>query len=174
MKRIWLIPMSMIALSVLSASCSDDNPTAPANDNLVQFTATLSPANEVPSITNSESVGSGSANIDFFLTRDSAGAITGGTVNFTVNAAGFPSTTSITAAHIHTGAAGVSGPVLVSANVAAGEVPLAGGAATFYRGGLAISAANAQAIINNPAGFYFNVHTSANPGGVMRGQLVKS
>ena len=30
-----------------------------------------------------------------------------------------------------------------------------------------------QAIINNPAGFYFNAHSTLNPGGVVRGQLVK-
>jgi hypothetical protein len=30
-----------------------------------------------------------------------------------------------------------------------------------------------QQIINNPAGFYFNAHSTLNPGGVARGQLVK-
>jgi hypothetical protein len=30
-----------------------------------------------------------------------------------------------------------------------------------------------NAIINNPSGFYFNVHSTLNPGGVARGQLVK-
>ena len=50
---------------------------------------------------------------------------------------------------------------------------LINGAVTLSRLNIAISAVNAQAIINNPAGFYFNVHTSANSGGVMRGQLVK-
>ena len=34
-------------------------------------------------------------------------------------------------------------------------------------------AATLQSIIDNPAGFYFNVHSSTNPGGVARGQLVK-
>src|SRR5262249_10815378 len=34
------------------------------------------------------------------------------------------------------------------------------------------SPANAQSIISNPAGFYFNVHSSANTGGAARGQLV--
>ena len=27
--------------------------------------------------------------------------------------------------------------------------------------------------LSEPGGFYFNVHTTLNPGGVMRGQLVK-
>ena len=173
MKRLSLIPILVVTLAVLSTSCSKDNPVAPANDNLVQFKATLLPANEVPPITNAESVGSGSANVDFFLTRDSAGAIASGLVNFRVDVTGYPATTAITASHIHPGAAGVNGSVLVSANVAAGEVVLTNGAVTYFRGGVAISAANAQAIINNPAGFYFNVHTTLNSGGVMRGQLVK-
>jgi hypothetical protein len=36
-----------------------------------------------------------------------------------------------------------------------------------------MSAANAQAIVANPAGFYFNVHTPVNPGGAARGQLAR-
>jgi hypothetical protein len=29
-----------------------------------------------------------------------------------------------------------------------------------------------NAILNNPAGYYFNVHTALNGGGAVRGQLV--
>ena len=36
-----------------------------------------------------------------------------------------------------------------------------------------MTAVIAQQIVNNPAGYYFNVHTDLNKGGVMRGQLVK-
>ena len=54
-----------------------------------------------------------------------------------------------------------------------GEVTLSGGSGNFTRVGLTMTAATAQSILDNPAGFYFNVHTAANPGGVMRGQLVK-
>jgi hypothetical protein len=170
MKRFSVI---LAALAVLATGCSKNNPTAPADDNHIQFKATLLPANEVPPIAGSEAAGSGAATIDFTLTRDSAGAITSGTVNFRVDVTGFPSTTSITAAHIHTGAAGVGGGVLVAADVSPGQVVLTNGAVTFSRLTLPLKAVDAQAIINNPAGFYFNVHTSANPGGVMRGQLVK-
>ena len=32
---------------------------------------------------------------------------------------------------------------------------------------------DAQNIINNPGGFYYNVHSTLNPGGFARGQLVR-
>ena len=172
MKR---LPIMLAAIALFATGCSKDAPTAPAtDDNHVQFKATLTTANEVPAIPNAIEAGAqGAATIDFILTRDSGGAITSGTVNFRVDLTNFPSDSVISAAHIHTGAAGVSGGVLVTADVTAGQVTLTNGAGTFSRLNLGISAANAQAIINNPAGFYFNVHTQRNTGGVIRGQLVK-
>lgn len=169
MKRAYVL----LAALVLAAGCSKSN-TAPApSESRPQFVANLLPSNEVPAITNAESTGSGAATIHFNLTRDGAGAITAATVDFRVELSGFPATTSITAAHIHTGAAGANGGVLVSAQVASGQVTLTNGVGTFERPGLPITAANAQAILNNPAGFYFNVHTALNPGGVIRGQMVR-
>jgi CHRD domain len=174
MKRLSVLPVFVVALAVLSTSCSKDNPVAVVDDTHFQFKATLLPANETPTVpTGPEAAGSGLATIDFTVTRDSAGAITGGTANFRVDVTGFPATTAITAAHIHPGAAGVAGSVLVSADVAAGQVVLTNGAVTFSRLNIVLKAADAQAILNNPPGYYFNVHTSAWPAGVMRGQLVK-
>jgi hypothetical protein len=172
MKRLSVL---FAAITLLATGCSKDSVTAPTtDDNRPQFKATLNSANEVPAIPNAIEAGAqGTATIDFNLTRDSGGAITGGTVSFRVDLTNFPADSSITAAHIHTGAAGVSGGVLVAADVSPGQVTLTNGAGTFSRLGITISAANAQAILNNPAGFYFNVHTSRNTGGVIRGQLVK-
>lgn len=171
MKRLSVI---FAALAVLTINCSKDNPVAPANDNLVQFKATLLPANEVPVVAGTEAVGSGAATIDFTLTKDSAGAITSVTVNYRVELSGFPPTTALTAAHIHSAVAGVAGPVLQPSIISPGEVVFTNGVANFSRLNITtISATNAQAIINNPAAFYFNVHSSANPPGVARGQLVK-
>ena len=84
-----------------------------------------------------------------------------------------PSTAVVNIAHIHTGAVGVAGPILVNTTTNPGEVVLTNGAGSFSRNGITLAAATAQSIIDSPAGFYFNVHTTLNPGGVMRGQLVK-
>jgi len=172
MKRASVLLVALI----LAAGCGDSD-TAPAtiDDNRVQFSAALTTANEVPPLVNATEAGaSGTANIDFNLTKDAAGTITAATAHFRVDLTGFPAGSAITAAHIHTGAAGVQGPVLVSAQVASGEVALTGGVGTFSRLSIPITpVANAQAIINNPAGFYFNVHTQANTSGVIRGQLVR-
>jgi hypothetical protein len=156
-----------------SSSTTSPSPNGPGNSS-IRFTAALTPAQETPPITNGESVGSGTATIDFNITRDANSVITAASVNFSVNMSGFPSTTVVNIAHIHTGATGVAGPVLVSTTVNPGEVVLTGGAGTFTRVGITMTAAVAQSIIDNPAGFYFNVHTTLNPGGVMRAQLVRA
>jgi hypothetical protein len=94
-------------------------------------------------------------------------------VTFVVNLSGFPAGTPINIAHIHTGATGVNGAVLVSTTLAAGEVVLATGSGSFTKTATGVDAAVAQSIVNNPAGFYFNAHSTLNGGGVVRGQLVK-
>ena len=60
----------------------------------------------------------------------------------------------------------------MSTTLVAGEVTLANGSGSFTKT-TSVDPAVAQNIINNPAGFYFNIHSTLNPGGVARGQLVK-
>jgi hypothetical protein len=48
-----------------------------------------------------------------------------------------------------------------------------GGSASFSKSGISTTAAQIAAIIANPGGFYFNVHSTLNPVGVVRGQLVR-
>jgi len=67
------------------------------------------------------------------------------------------------AMHIHQGAAGVNGPVVVPLD--ATKINAGASCAT-------ASATLAAQIVANPAGFYFNIHTPAFPGGAIRGQLV--
>ena len=156
----------LIAASMLTAACGDDNPSGPsAGTAPAVFTATLSPASEVPAVTNAESTASGLAQI----------SISGGSATFYFQLRGLAGGTNIVGAHIHPGAAGTVGPVIVNTGLTAGaplRVP-SSGAVEFTARGVAIDATTAQAILNNPAGFYFNVHTPSNPGGVARGQLTR-
>jgi len=82
-----------------------------------------------------------------------------------------PPGTALTASHIHPGIAGVNGGVLVSLGLAPGEVTFATGSGSFTKQGVTMTVDQANSIIANPAGFYLNIHTAANPGGVARGQL---
>jgi hypothetical protein len=164
----------LAALALVAAGCgstSPSGPTPPANNNIT-FTAQLSPANETPPITNAESTASGTATIVFVPTRDSSGNITSavGTANVTMQ--GFPAGSTITLAHIHTGVAGVPGAVFVGF-VPGASVPVTNGSASFSQTAN-VTGDQLTSMVNNPAGFYFNVHTMMNPAGVMRGQLVKA
>jgi hypothetical protein len=69
------------------------------------------------------------------------------------------------AAHIHRGAEGVSGPVVVPF-----ETPSTGTALGCAKG---VDIALIGEILDNPSDFYVNVHNSAFPGGAIRGQLTE-
>jgi hypothetical protein len=107
-------------------------------------------------------------------TKDASGNVTGATATFAVNLSGFPAGTPINLAHIHPGVAGVNGGALVNLGLGSGEVVLANGSGSFNKSSINVDAALAQQILNTPASFYFNVHSTLNPGGVARGQLVKT
>ena len=167
-----------VALGLLTAGCGNSSPsttTSPttADPNKPTFSASLSPANEVPPITNAESTVNGIANITLNVTKDSAGNITTATATFFVTLGGFPATSVVNIAHIHEGAATCACPVVVNTTLGAGQVTVSNGLASFTKDGITVDPAVAQRIIANPSGFYFNVHTALNSGGVARGTLVK-
>ena len=100
--------------------------------------------------------------------------ISSGTVNFQFSTEGLPAGSTAIVAHIYTGSASVAGPVLVNTGVsAASPVQMPSGSGSFTASTIAVEAATIQSIIDNPAGFYFNVHTLVNPSGAVRGQLVR-
>jgi len=160
-------------LAVLAAALTMtvNRSQAAAQSEDLTFTAALAPANEVPPIANDESKGSGEVTIVLHLTRDASKAITGATADFTVAVKGFPSTTVITAAHIHRGATGANGGVVVNPMLTASDLTLTAGAGSFSKKGVTVTPAVAQEILNGPTNFYFNIHSTANPSGVARGQL---
>ena len=167
------------ALSILAVGCGSKSPTAAtSNPNQVKFTATLLPSNVVPPIVNADANGRGTAAITFNLTKDAAGAITAVTADFTMDLNSFPAGTSVTTAIIHPGASGANGSALIAMGLGAGEIVLVNGTQmgitkTAVTGGAAFTVAAAQDVINNPSQYYFLVHTSLNPSGAARGQLVK-
>lgn len=116
------------------------------------FSATLQGgAAEIPGPGDAD--GSGTANIHFHMaTREVCWSIT------VTNIA------AATASHIHTGAAGVSGGVVVGLDTDGFTGSSVGCA-------IADPAADLQAIVDNPAAFYVNVHTADFPAGAVRGQL---
>jgi CHRD domain len=69
-----------------------------------------------------------------------------------------------TAAHIHVGAAGVAGPVVV---------PLAPPTDGTSSGCAEVSRELALAILKSPSDYYVNVHNAEFPAGAVRGQLSK-
>jgi hypothetical protein len=167
----------IVAALVTVAGCDTDNPASPSgNTGSIVFTAQLSPASEVPRVANDEASGSGTATITFNVGRDAAtgNIVGGGAVNFSVQLSGFPAGTVIRAAHIHPGAAGAVGDPLIDTGLTpATAVTLTNGSGTLTLNNVALDQADAQAIAANPAGFYFNVHSTLNPAGVARGQLVR-
>lgn len=166
----------ILATAVALAACDDDSPTAPSDPNLVVFAAQLSAANEVPPITNAEANARGDARMTFNLTRDSSNNVTGATVNFVVNLNSFPAGASWTRAHIHRGASGVAGNIVIDTQLSpTNAVALTNGSASNqqFTSPVVTDAALINEIISNPAGFYFNAHTVLNPTGAVRGQLVR-
>ena len=133
-KHLVLLACALLALPTLATAQS--------------LSATLTGATEVPG--PGDTNGSGVATVSFSGTTVS--------YNILVNQIAAP-----TAAHIHRGAAGVSGNVVIDF-------------APVFAGGLASGAVTADAaliaeILSNPAGFYVNVHNAEFQAGAIRGQL---
>ena len=118
--------------------------------NVVQFLLALSGAEEVPAV---DSPGSAQADITVNLMT---GAVSGSVV---VNGI------TPTAAHIHDAYAGTTGGVLIGLD----QDPMDAGMFTVPAGAV-LDAFGVERLL--AAGLYVNVHTAANPGGEIRGQLL--
>ncbi len=172
MRRVLIF---ILGLSVLAVGCGSTSPTEPSAGTGTRttstFTVPLSPANEVPAVTNADRTGAGTATIALTVTRNVSGEITSATADIDISVTGFPAGTVVTDAHLHNASAGANGSVFVSAGLTSGELTLVNGSGSVTKSGINVPADRAAAILNNPAGHYFNVHTALNPDGAIRGQL---
>lgn len=145
--RSYVVVAALMGVTLLGCD-DDDDPLGP---DIVTLDATLTGAAEVPGPGDTD--GSGTAEIT--LDDDDNEVCWDLTVaNITLPA---------TAAHIHVGAAGVSGSPVVTLTA-----PGAGGTSS---GCVAAGDALVDQIIANPSGYYVNVHTSDFTDGAVRGQL---
>src|SRR5262245_54784266 len=136
-----------------------------ARADIVIFEAQLFSSNEVPPVSNADAGAFGQV----FVTLDTSTNIF--RFDWSVQGVAAP---SLILSHIHEAAAGVNGPVRIDSLITpANPVPVVNGSASFSRGNLPGPADVVQRLLANPAGFYFNIHSTLNPGGVVRGQLVR-
>jgi hypothetical protein len=156
---------ALLALSTLAAvGCDDEDedPNGPPDTN--EFTATLNGANEKP--TPSTSTATASAT----FTSSTSGTTT--TILYTVTITGGTLTGPITAAHIH-GPAGVNDvadPIVTLLVTGTGTTGVVVSGSFTSTGHATINMA--QLLTHMLAGnTYINLHTAANPGGEIRGQI---
>ncbi len=154
-----LVAVALLLALGLGQSCSS-SPTEPVL--VTEFTATLNGANERPNPNTSATTGTATVTIGET------------TLTFSIAVTGL---VSGTAAHIHVGKASVAGGIIVGLTPA--TPPSGTFTGTFNSGTLTaadlasspVTLSSVAALIRN-GDAYINVHTVANPGGEIRGQLV--
>ena len=183
MKR---LTVAACVLGLCAAGCDEKlNPVAPTSGQ-VALASQLSAAAEVPPAGSQgnpagalEAGAAGTLSIS--MVPAAAGAYTasftfsvGNLIKSGVLPSPLDSGSVIVAGHIHSGAAGTSGPPIVPLPISqTAPIVTPTGSVMLTISGVAVSADAANAILANPGGFYFNLHSALNPIGVVRGQLAK-
>ncbi|CAN5820058.1 CHRD domain-containing protein [soil metagenome] len=145
------------------AACGSDSAIAVDPTPTVTYISQLNSANERPNPNASTATGTATYTLK------------GNTLSFVITVTGL--TGPATASHIHVGAASASGGVIVpfvtgsvqSGNLTAGTIDLT---STISNGTSTITGDSLKVLLNN-GNAYTNVHTSANGGGEIRGQIIK-
>ena len=181
--------LSLAATALLAAACGGTaaapSPTvapttaptatpAPTPQLKYTFVADLKSSNEVPAVANAEASCAGKGTFVLNTTKDATGKITAATADFDLSVTGCPANTAITLFHVHKAAAGANGsPVVTGKGDAANPIALTTGATTanITKAAVTVDPTLAGEIIAAPSGYYFNVHSTTNGGGVIRGQL---
>ena len=151
--RSLLVAVLAVALAGVEA-CENDGPRV----ELPTFRAELSGANEVPPV---DTEASGLATF----------TVRGTIVDFEITVT---NTEDAVAAHIHSGSATVNGPVVVTLFTADPPVTIQGGVLAegqFTATDVVGMTLEALLDLLRTGGAYVNVHTTAHPGGEIRGQI---
>jgi hypothetical protein len=145
-----------IAAALLASLAPTPTPVAAQT---VEYSCSLEGASEVPATTSS-------ATGKFTATFDERAQ----TVTWSLN---LPSITNATLAHIHAGATGVNGPPVVTlfTSVPAGSIAITGTSRPADIGGPFTGNWDGFIAALKAGEVYVNVHTTANPGGEIRGQV---
>ena len=122
----------------------------PAQAATASFTATLSPAEEVPN--KGPEGASGTAKVDINTDNNQ--------VCYDLKPSGL--TEQPTAGHIHQGAKGASGPIFIDFAIATNGL----------KNCVTSDATKVAAVMADPAGYYVNIHTPSFAAGAIRGQMV--
>ncbi len=138
----------------------------------VPFRAVVSSANELQPPADAVS---GNVTIWFHLVRDSNGDLTSGSVDASVGY-NFSTPSTVTAMHIHRGGPDVNGPIVVPFAVSRTDVTATGSLPAQQTDfpSATVPLDVVKAILQDPGQFYFNIHSTVAPGGVMRGQLQRA
>ncbi len=134
------------------------------------LSARLSTDNENPAITGLNALGS--VQVKATVNRDAGGAVTSGTVVFDA-VYDFPGAVTLTGFHIHHGAVGENGPVVINSGLKSEESSTGKGNLNFTTPLLTTEAqlAALDGLTKTPYQYYVNLHTPDHPAGVVRGQL---
>jgi hypothetical protein len=166
MKKSWLLIGLLAAFATVSAWAQSDG----GMTEVATFEATLSPSSENPPVTGVNL--SGDATVSVHTTRDSAGVLTEAMVDFDIDLENETPLT-LTAMHIHRAPQGENGPVVIDSEFGT-ALDLDAGSRNLFRQVTVTSMEGLEAIqdlLDTPGDFYLNVHSMANPDGVIRGQL---
>lgn len=157
---------AMLALLLVGLAGCEDDPTG-TDQKEERFTATLTGSAERPNPVTTSATGSATVTI----TNDT-------TITYSIT---LQNATGITAAHIHIGGTEVAGGILAGLfSSAAPGVAVSGGtltegkitAGTMPQNSLGLGFESLKALMRT-GGTYVNVHSTSNPGGLVRGQLVR-
>jgi hypothetical protein len=134
------------------------------------FTAPLSPSSENPPISGVAI--NGTALVLVHTTRNADGDLTQAVVDFHIDF-NTEQPQTIFAMHIHRGVRGVNGPVVID-SIFGPAIDFTPGAHRVFRQNVVTSEeglATVEAVLENPARYYVNMHSNTFRGGIIRGQL---